>query len=121
MDRLIPSGLLSVLEHWLNISATCVRWCDHFSDFFTIACGVRQGGVLSPYLFAIYDVMYVDDIVAKINTSDLGCRIGLKRIAIILYADDILLLAPSVDSLQKLITIVEQELSELDMSLKFKY
>jgi len=72
MDRLIPSGLLSVLEHWLNISATCVRWCDHFSDFFTVACGVRQGGVLSPYLFAIY----VDDIVAKINTSDLGCMIG---------------------------------------------
>ena len=32
MDRLIPSRLLSVLEHWLNISATCVRWCDHFSD-----------------------------------------------------------------------------------------
>ena len=25
MDRLIPSGLPSVLEHWLNISATCVR------------------------------------------------------------------------------------------------
>ena len=25
MDRLIPDGLLSVLEHWLNISATCVR------------------------------------------------------------------------------------------------
>jgi len=85
------------------------RWCDHFSEFFTVACGVRQGGVLSPYLFAIY----VDDIVAKINTSDLGCRIGLKGIAIVLYADDILLLAPSVDSLQKLITIVEQELYNL--------
>ena len=60
-----------------------MRWSDHFSEFFTVVCGVRQGGVLSRYLFAIY----VDDIVAKINTSDLGCRIGLKRIAIILYAD----------------------------------
>ena len=66
------------------------------------------------------DAIYVDNIVAKINTSDLGCRIGLKGIAIVLYADDILLLAPSVDSLQKLITIVEQELSELDMSLNTK-
>ena len=38
-------------------------------------------------------------------------------IAIILYSDDILLLAPSVDSLQKLLRIVELELFELGMSL----
>jgi len=47
---------------------------------------------LSPFLFALY----VDDIVSKVDEFDLGCRLGLKRIAIILYADDILLLAPSV-------------------------
>jgi len=41
-------------------------------------------------------------------------------IAIILYSDDILLLAPSVDSLQKLLRIVELELFELDMSLNTK-
>jgi len=40
--------------------------------------------------------------------SDLWHMLGLKRIAIILYADDILLLAPFVESLQKLITIVEE-------------
>ena len=51
---------------------------------------------MSLFLFAVY----VDDIVKKVDEFDLGCRIGLKRIVIILYADDILLLAPSVDSLQ---------------------
>ena len=71
---------------------------------------------MSPFLFAVY----VNDIVKKVDESDLGCRIGLKRIAIILYADDILLLAPSVDSLQKLVHIVELELFELDMSLNTK-
>ena len=104
---------MSVLEHWFSISATCVRWRDRFSEFFSVACGVRQGGVLSPYLFAIY----IDDTVAIINASNFGCRIGLTRIAIVLYADDILLLAPSVESLQKLISIVEEELIALDMSL----
>jgi len=87
-----------------------------FHVFFRVSCGIRQGGVLSPFLFAVY----VDDIVRKVDESDLGCRIGLKRIAIILYADDILLLAPSVDSLQKLVHIVELELFELDMSLNTK-
>ena len=48
MDRSIPRTLLAVLEHWLSISVTCVRWCDHFSGFFSVIFGVRQGGVLSP-------------------------------------------------------------------------
>ena len=116
MDRLVPVNFLSMLEYWLCLSATCVRWVDNYSEFFSVACGVRQGGVLSPYLFAIY----VDDIIEKIKKSDLGCRLGVKQIAIILYADDILLLAPSVEALQKLFDIVEDELKALDMTLNTK-
>jgi len=37
-----------------------------------------------------------------------------------LYADDILLVAPSVTSLQQLLNICEQELERLDMSLDAK-
>jgi len=44
-----------------------------------------------------------------------------RLIAIILYADDILLLAPSVDSLQKLLRIVELELFELDYVCEFTF
>jgi len=43
--------------------------------FFRVSCGIRQGGVLSPFLFAVY----VDGIVRKVDESDLGCRLGLKR------------------------------------------
>jgi hypothetical protein len=89
---------------------------QRFICIFSVDCGVRQGGVLSPYLFAIY----VDDIVKKINRSDLGCRLGLKRIAVVLYADDIILMAPSVESLQMLLNIVEEELIDLDMTLNTK-
>jgi len=87
-----------------------------FSHVFRVICGIHQSGVLSPFLFAVY----VDDIVRKVDESDLGCRLGLKRIAVILYVDVILLLAPSVDSLQKLLRVVELELFELDMSLNAK-
>ena len=70
-------------------------------SFFKLECGIRQGGVLSPYLFAVY----VDDIVLKLQQSNLGCYFKGTFVGIFLYADDIVLLAPSVESLQKLLLI----------------
>ena len=40
--------------------------------------------------------------------------------SILLYADDILLVAPSVTALQQLLLLCEQELMWLDMSLNVK-
>jgi len=54
MQKLVPVSLLRVLEMWFTIGSTCVKWCNFFSRFFALSCGVRQGGVLSPYLFALY-------------------------------------------------------------------
>jgi len=43
---------------WFEMSVTCVRWHGHDSEFLRLIAGVRQGGVLSQCLFAIF----VDDI-----------------------------------------------------------
>jgi len=40
--------------------------------------------------------------------------------SILLYADDILLVAPSITALQRLLFLCEQELTWLDMSLNAK-
>ena len=40
--------------------------------------------------------------------------------SILLYADDVLLVAPSVTALQQLLLLCEQELMWLDMSLNVK-
>jgi len=116
MDRLVPSELLNILEHWFSICQTCVKWGASVSRFVTLICGVRQGGVLSPHLFSIY----VDDIVRRIANSRADCKFKFQCISIFMYADDILLLSPSVTLLQKLIKVVEDELSFLDMIINAK-
>ena len=69
---------------------------------------MRQGSVLSPFLFAIY----LDDVAAL-------CR-SESKLFIILYADDILLLAPTLTALQKLVHVCEHELYLIDVAINFK-
>ena len=54
IKRKIPVELLNVLETWFSVSVTCVKWNGHMSHFFSLVVGVRQGGVLSTLLFAVF-------------------------------------------------------------------
>jgi len=59
---------LDVLCLYLQTSIAkclCVKWSSSISKIFNIAAEVRQSGVLSPVLFAVY----VDDIIANCKTS----------------------------------------------------
>ena len=92
MGRCIPSYLLKTFECWFSKGLTCVRWGSTYSNFFLLNCGIRQGGVLSPYFFALY----IDDIVNKVNKNyNLGCYIKGYCVSILfIYADDIIIIVP---------------------------
>ena len=70
MERRIPEMLLYVIEHWFSIGRTYVKWGTYFSRYFDL-CGVRQRGVLSPYLFAIY----IDSVFEKVAATRVGCHV----------------------------------------------
>ena len=66
-------------------------------QFIKLECGIRQGGVLFPYLFSVY----IDDVIIELQQLNIGCHIKGTFVGMFLYADDIILLAPSVNSLQQ--------------------
>jgi len=106
MEKRIPSNLSILLVRRFSISMTCVKWCNIFSTWFSISCGIRQRDVLSPYLFAIY----IDSLVHKVQSCGYDCYVRHTCVSILLYADDILLVSPSVSSLQLLLDVCEREL-----------
>ena len=109
MKRRIPNKLLSLLENLFKDCLTCVKGENLYSNAFSLEFGVRQGSVLSPFLFAVY---LVDDL-RNICLHHKGCFI-------LLYANDILLMTPSVCELELLLHVCERELGWLDMAINFK-
>ena len=85
--------------------------CLPYLVFFPLKCGVRQGGVVSPHFFALY----IDDVVNSVKSLGIGCYMRHMCMSIILYADDILLLAPSIGCLQQLFLVCEAELNSIGM------
>ena len=49
-----PLLIVRILIFWYQRQSICVKWGKRTSEYFSIINGVRQGGVLSPQLFAIY-------------------------------------------------------------------
>ena len=60
--------------------------------FSVILLGLVIGSILSPYLFNIY----VDDLSVTLNACRVGCCVGKVLINHLMYADDLVILAPSV-------------------------
>jgi hypothetical protein len=105
MRRNVPVSLLNLLEYWLTRCTSRVKWRSQLSDPYLLRTGVNQGSVLAPARFAIC----VNDVIRLCNSTGLGI--------ILVYADDILLVARSVYNLQQLFNVVQTELKWLNLEL----
>ena len=101
MNKNVPLCFLNIMIYWYsNLTSQC-KWKKAISQSFRVLSGVRQGGVLSPYIFSIY----LDDLVKRLRNSGIGCHLINMFLAAILYADDLTLLAPCRSALQTLLDI----------------
>ena len=104
--KLIKSGyhgkLITLIKNMYSKTKSRVKIKNLLSDFLTETHGVNQGGVSSPFLFKAF----LADFKQYLNTK---CGINMSSGEIlthILWADDLILLAESVEELQILLNNV---------------
>ena len=75
-EKLIRRGvamcIIRLLKHWCSDQTMRIKWGSHLSDPFHVSNGVRQRGILSPCLFAVY----LDELSNELNNVKSGCYIG---------------------------------------------
>ncbi len=81
--------------------------------------GVKQGGSLSPFLFAVC----FDDLVPLLEQLNCGIKIDNLRIEVLLYADDILVLCNTATDLTNLLKIIDNfaNINEIHKRNSFRY
>ena len=89
--------LEAIQSLYANVQST-VKVNDLFSPWFPVSNGVRQGCKISPTLFSVY----INDLAQEINGLNCGINVDDIMVSTLLYADDIIFIAPTAENLQKM-------------------
>jgi len=92
MDMGYPLHLIDLLAKLYRKQRAKVKVAGTLSEWFSVKRGVRQGCVLSPYLFNILTEMVMRETLDRFQG---GVQIGGRMITNLRYTDDIILLATS--------------------------
>ena len=105
----IPLSIVNVIKSLYTKGSAKVKYGNKYSYEFLLSQGVRQGSVLSPHFYN----EYTDDLLRKIeNVSEYGTTLHGQYTGILMYADDIILMSPTISGLRKLIeqvTLISRE------------
>ena len=111
-ERNLPPNIITLLKRLYQEAKLYMKINNEKSEPLPTTAGVRQGGILSPVLFNIY----LDSLFLVLQETQTGCYIGPRYSSCHIYADDIVLLAPSSISLQLLLRKAKNHL-ENDLKL----
>ena len=101
IDSGMPPIFVRLIVTWYCEQRACVRWGSTLSPKFNVYNGVRQGGILSPLFFNLY----MDRLSVTLSETKVGCALGKTMVNHLAYADDLVILSPSVKGLKKLLNI----------------
>jgi hypothetical protein len=95
----IDAKIYFAIKALLQNTQSCIKLNNHFSEYFGVENGVRQGDPFSTTLFAIF----INDLVKELNEVGVGLNITNILLCCLLYADDLVLFAENEKDLKKLL------------------
>jgi len=105
----IPRNIIRVVQSIYSQAGAQIRTSEGLTKKFKISKGVLQGETLSLVLFSIY----INDIIEYLKTYVwMPIKLGARTIIALLYADDMVLLAPNPLELQRQLLGLEEYAKE---------
>ena len=101
-DEWVRGKLWRIIRKIYEKTESCVLVGDKKTDYFEVEVGVQQGCILSPTLFSIF----ISNMADEVNQTGGGIDVAGRKVAILLYADDIVLISDSARGLQSSMRIV---------------
>lgn len=117
LDKLYEGGvhpaLWTLVKDMYTDLTSRVKWMGELGPSYTIFQGVRQGGVLSTFLYKTY----IDGLLVELKHHKLGLSIGNTFIGCPTVADDVCLLSESVEELQIMLHVAARHASQNRVTL----
>ena len=92
----ISGHLYNAIKCIYSKTLSCIKLNNISTEWFDVTSGVRQGDTLSPTLFNLY----INDLATGIKDLHKRVAFGNTQVSILLYADNIVLIADDEQSLQ---------------------
>jgi len=102
-----PDHLTCLLRNLHAVQEATVRTRHGTIDYFQIRKGVRQGCILSPWLFNLYAQYIMWN--ARLDETQPGIKVAGRNINNIRFADDITLMAGSEEELKSFLMKIKEE------------
>ena len=102
LEKGIDGKMYNTIKALYRLTTACIDINGFITPTFNTLFGVRQGDSMSPTLFSIY----INDLANKLKETNYGIKIGTQRVPILLYADDIALMAEKEEDMQELLNIL---------------
>uniref|UniRef100_A0A4W2FXG3 Reverse transcriptase domain-containing protein n=1 Tax=Bos indicus x Bos taurus TaxID=30522 RepID=A0A4W2FXG3_BOBOX len=114
----IPDHLIFLLRNLYAGQEATVRTGHGTTDWLQIGKGVRQGCILSPCLFNLYEEYIMRN--AGLEEAQAGIKIARRNTNNLRYADDTTLMAESEEELKSLLMKVKEESEKVGLKVNIQ-
>ena len=104
----VPETVVKVITDMYIDASTKIETNKGSTGNIKIKSGVKQGCPLSPFLFNLV----IDELVERMQKSELGAMVNNDHIAVMAFADDLVVISHNDYKMKKLLKIVEEFLDE---------